>query len=248
MGSQGYLKCDLDSDGKDEIIITAESIFTIKVPENPGNGFWPYSIIQEGANNGEGIAAADFDGDGDLDIVSALIDENEGHAIYWWENADGSGGKWQKWFIGRTVHDADRFAIADFDEDGKADVAISEERYPGLEKDANLYWFKNNEKKEWTRHQLLTAYSLNNLDAGDFDLDGKIDLVTSEHLGPDLKLLLFRNKGKAEFEEILLDKGKENHLGAIFNDLDHDGDLDITGIAWVAFKNVHLWRNDINKE
>ncbi len=245
MGSQGYLKSDLNNDKRDEIIITGESIFSISIPDDPENGLWPYTVIQEGSSNGEGLAAADFDMDGDQDIVSALIDDKEGHAIYWWENLDSSGKKWKKWFIGRTVHDADRFATGDFNQDGKPDIAVSEERYPGLEKDANLYWFENAGKNEWERYLLLTAYSLNNLDSGDFDRDGKVDIITAEHLGPDRRLLLFHNEGNAEFQKIELDRDKENHLGTIFSDLDGDGDLDIIGIAWFDFKNVHLWRNDI---
>lgn len=245
MGSQGYIKCDLNKDKKNELVITGEGIYSLSIPENPETELWPYTEIQEKTSNGEGLVAGDFDGDGDLDIASALIDEKEGHAIYWWENLDGSGKKWKKWFIGRTIHDADRFAVGDFNEDGKPDIAIFEERYPGLEKDANLYWFENNIREEWTRHQLFTAYTLNNLDAGDFDMDGKTDLITAEHLGPDLRLLFIRNLGNTKFEDIVLDTGKENHLGTILKDLDNDGDLDIIGIAWFNYKNVHLWRNDI---
>jgi hypothetical protein len=37
---------------------------------------------------------------------------------------------------------------------------------------------------------------------------------------------------------------KECHLGTQLIDLDGDGDLDLVGVAWDAYRFLHIWRND----
>ncbi len=70
----------------------------------------------------------------------------------------------------------------------------------------------------------------------DIDMDGVVDLVTNEHKGEAKKLIIFKNDGKGNFTEQLIDTGKEMHLGARCFDFDTDGDLDIAGPSWEGFK------------
>jgi hypothetical protein len=148
--------------------------------------------------------------------------------------------------IGRTNHPADRVEVADINSNGKTDIIVAEERYPGKEPDGNLFWYEQPGEKEgnWERHRVVTQYSMNNLDIADMDNDGDIDLLTSEHKGPDLELQLWVNDGKGNFSKKILDKGKESHLGTQLADMDNDGDLDIISIGWDQYEFVHLWRND----
>jgi hypothetical protein len=59
-----------------------------------------------------------------------------------------------------------------------------------------------------------------------------------------LKTSLWINDGRGRFVERILTAGREGHLGARLVDLDGDGDLDIVSIAWDAFDDIYLWRND----
>jgi hypothetical protein len=90
----------------------------------------------------------------------------------------------------------------------------------------------------------VEQYSMNNLDAGDVDGDGDVDLVTSEHKGPHLRAQVFENDGRGAFTLRGIDRGKECHLGMRLFDLDGDGDLDTVGPAWDEYRYLHLWRND----
>jgi hypothetical protein len=125
-------------------------------------------------------------------------------------------------------------------------VAVSEERYPGLEPDANLWVFTQTDTG-FTRESIVKQFSMNNLHAVDIDHDGDVDLLTSEHKGDRLALQAWVNDGKGGFSESEIDHGKENHLGARAFDIDGDGDLDILGIGWDQHNFVHLWRNDAIK-
>jgi hypothetical protein len=149
--------------------------------------------------------------------------------------------------IGVTRFHADKFIGADVNGDGLKDMVVTEERYPGLEPDASMYWFEAPEdprSPNWQRHLIVTQYSMNNLDVADMDRDGDMDLVTCEHKGPKEQLQIWENDGKAGFRMHLLDAGKESHLGSILKDMDGDGDLDIISIAWEDFQFLHVWRND----
>lgn len=249
-GSQGYNLAQIIPGGKPEILLTGETgegIYYMEIPENPHKGHWPWTTIMESGSNGEWISSADIDGDGLLDICGAFMIGDQGIGIAWWKNPGDRSGNWKRYHIGNTQFWADKIIGADINGDGRIDLVVTEERYPGLEPDASLYWFEapaNPASPNWKRHTLVTQYSMNNLDVADLDRDGDLDIITCEHKGPKEQLQIWENNGKGQFRKHLIDEGKESHLGAILHDLDGDGDLDIVSIAWEDFKFLHVWRND----
>jgi hypothetical protein len=163
--------------------------------------------------------------------------------VVWFENPGTGDEDWNRHDIGRTKFATDRVEAADLDGDGRLDVAVAEERYPGKEPDANL-WIYLQQDDGWKRQLLVEQYSMNNLDVADLDADGDIDIVTAEHKGSRLSLQAWLNDGSARFERHEIDHGKESHLGARVHDMDGDGDLDMVSIGWDRHPFVHLWRND----
>ena len=243
VNSQGFATGQLVPGGRPEIVLaTGEGILYLEIPPNPTLTPWPSTRVTEDASD-EGIAISDIDGDGLVDLIAA-----NGPRVAWWRNPGAAGDAWGRQEIGTTgSHDIDRIAAADIDGDGRTDVVVTQEVLAGDEPEADLFWFRQAAESGtglWSRQRLMTAYSLNSLDAADMDGDGDIDLVVGEHKGPYLRLLLLENHGGGRFLVREIDRGKESHLGARTADLDGDGDFDLISIAWDRYQDLHLWRND----
>ncbi|MEM9528783.1 MAG: VCBS repeat-containing protein, partial [Bacteroidota bacterium] len=195
----------------------------------------------------EGFGVSDMDGDGDLDLISGYrepgVDAEVPTLVVWFENPGTLSASWKRHNVGRTIFATDRVEAADLNGDGRSDVVVAEERYPGLEPDANLWAFFQVDTG-FVRKRIVTQYSMNNLDIADMDRDGDQDLLTAEHKGPNLALQLWLNDGSGNFTIQEIDRGKESHLGTKAHDLDGDGDLDIISIGWDQHQYVHVWRND----
>jgi hypothetical protein len=248
--TQGYSTAQIYPGGKIEILLHGEGIYCLEIPENPETGEWPVVTIIEGGGNQEWLGTGDIDGDGDIDVCAGFRpaeSENDVNEIGWLENPGDGSGNWQKIVIGTSRWHVDKVLPADFNRDGRVDLAVAEEIWPGLEPDASMYLFfapPNPKSANWPQKTVVTQYSMNNLDLADMDNDGDIDIITCEHKGPHEKLQIWVNDGKGNFKENMVDIGKESHLGARVADMDNDGDLDIVSIAWNDFEYLHLWRND----
>jgi hypothetical protein len=248
VNGQGYMLGQIVAGGKPEVILACgDGTYYFEIPESPQARDWPKTRIAPGVMD-EGIGVGDLDGDGDMDIAVGKETEDQ-YTVMWWANPGDGQTDWTPQRVGPTNFAPDRIVLADINRDGRCDVVVSEERYPGPDPDASLYWFEQTTERgdgRWTRHTVVTEYSLNNLDVADMDGDGDMDIVTCEHKGPpgSQKLQIFENRGRGQFTEHLIDRGKESHLGARVADLDADGDLDMISVGWDEPQFVHLWRND----
>ncbi|MEA2064311.1 MAG: VCBS repeat-containing protein [Gemmatimonadota bacterium] len=245
VNGQGYILAQIVAGGKPEILLSAgDGIYCIEIPGNPDAGNWPATRIAAGTSE-EGIGAGDIDGDGDIDIAAGTGKGGEARAAAWWVNPGQLKEDWISNPVGPTVYDADRFAVADINGDGRPDIAVAEES--GRKFGASVFWFEQSAdpgKPGWSRHQVIAQNTTNNMDVADMDSDGDPDIISAEHRGTE-KVQIWENlDGGAAWKEHVVSTGLESHLGARVADLDNDGDLDIVSIAWDDYRFCHLWRND----
>lgn len=237
ISTQGFRAAQLEAGGKPELLFTLDTLAYLRIPANPNVTPWPRVEISSSIDP-EGVAAADIDGDGDLDVAATpnTVD------VRWYRNPGNGAGAWASFAIGSVPSQyADRFELGDLNGDGRTDLAVS----GANGSNDGLYWFESpaNPAAPWTRRTVASQDTTNSMDMADLDGDGDLDLVSGEHRGSETTSV-WENDGTGSFTEIPIASGIESHLGTQLFDLDMDGDLDLASIAWDKYWFLHVWRND----
>src|ERR1039458_5022091 len=152
----------------------APIVSKISLPTNYVLGFEPLS-------GGGGIAAADFNGDGKLDLVVSAGNASLSTAELYVLEGDGKGGFGSPHII--LDGEAYRFLLGDFDADGKADIAVVQAT-PGDSRndytDYTLYvlYGRNDFSFVKTPVYTSTAGGLFSIGSGDLNGDGRTDLFS----------------------------------------------------------------------
>ena len=185
-------------------------------------------------HGGSGVALADFDLDGDLDVY---FGNGEANRLY---RNEGNGH-----FVDISQKSAVNYAgitrgvlFTDLTEDGLPDILLANAH------DSNRFFrnLGNGTFEDFTQKSNLASDSLStSISAADIDLDGDLDLIftcyrLSETLWPNRKAdngcrnLLYINDGAGLFHEESENRGLTEtawSLAAAFADYDDDGDPDL---------------------
>jgi hypothetical protein len=241
---------DFDGDGKDELVFwnqRGKILYMAKIPVNPKQAkSWKcepiYSwsddseMVQRGTypksrktHEHEGLAKADIDGDGKLDIVG--------------------GGRWFKHIEGLTflpnIIDASyvftRAGTGDIIKGGRPEVVLV--AGDGAAPLMMYQW----EQGVWNSKVLLNGIiDGHSITIVDFDGDGNQDIFTAEmQLGknPDPKTRILLGDGRGNFKEMVVHSGFGLHESVLI-DLNGDKLLDILGkpYTWQAPR-LDIWIN-----
>lgn len=267
-GGHGVAFVDVDNDGDLDIYITNTPGYNSSpVPNylyiNDGNGGFKDEAEKRGVAGASDFGAhacvfADFDRDGDLDLLVA----NAG-GLYAAQNRyylnDGNGffsDKTNFTPMNGNEYRTRGIAVGDYNKDGYLDFVITN---PLQDTDTipnsnlsiiRMFRLKKNGKFIKSYGGLYHTGFSQGLTSGDVDGDGDLDLIESKRPNYNregISNILWLNSGNGNFtnESHLLGntfyKDPYNYNGATLADIDNDADLDI---LLVAENKVRLFRND----
>eukprot|EP00944_MAST-04C_sp_MAST-4C-sp1_P012491 g12491.t1 len=120
-GARSVYAADIDGDGDMDVLSAHYTDNKIAWYENiDGNGaFSAQKTISTQADGAKSVYAADIDGDGDIDVLSASHTDNK---IAWYENTHGNGTFSDQNIITTQAEYAHFVYAADIDGDGDIDV------------------------------------------------------------------------------------------------------------------------------
>ncbi len=174
---------DLDGDGDLDIIAAGSAEYGVFWLENTdGLGTtWTMAAIDDGYNSSFSVHAADFDGDGDLDVLGSGTDSD---AVSWWENLSGTGSDWTKHVVAAYSDCCWGLGSGDLDRDGDSDILVT----TGL--GGQYIWIENSDGlgTDWEEHTVCDIGEYNTADCiipGDVDGDGWMDILGTS-FEPDL--------------------------------------------------------------
>ncbi len=232
-GTEVVVAADFDGDG--DVDAASASYLDDKIAwyENlDGKGaFGLQRVVSTDAISPDDLHAADVDGDGDMDLLSASRGDDK---IAWYENSDGLGNFSTQKVISTTQDAPSVVRTADLDGDGDLDVLAS--AYSNTEnQDWSLSWYPNDGTGEFGVEQLITTDidTPTGIDAADFDGDGDLDVVSTS--GIDDTVAWYENtNGRGVFGDLQIISEDDTADGAFFVDavdLDRDGDVDLVTIS-----------------
>ncbi|HSM13569.1 MAG TPA: FG-GAP-like repeat-containing protein [Thermoanaerobaculia bacterium] len=224
---------DVDNDGDIDAVTSHSGAISSTVDVYLGGGDGTFTLSYETADSIYGFAKLrHLDQDGFLDLLFVSGPSSPPYDFFTaLGNGDGTFGPVVRWPVG-TCGNAHPAAF-DLDEDGDLDVIVTEDRgCPGLPGSGHrLFIRKNNGDGTFQPPYTVPAAQFSrNVDAGDLDEDGHLDLAV---VGRGSDAILFGN-GDGSFQPpvpISLSYVSDNIL---VHDWDQDGHLDVAALASVS--------------
>jgi len=240
--------CDLDGDQRTDLVVADLGSFrpsdhdrgrVVWLRRGPGDGPWEEIVLADGLGRVADVRPADFDADGDLDLIVAEFGHYQTGKILLLRNAAPRGERPRfesETIDGRpgTIH----VPVHDLNGDGRPDfVALVSQEWEHVEAFLNLG------DGRFQLHNLWAGPDLNFGSSGielvDLDRDGDMDILYTNgdawdnwYVNPSHGVQWLENLGQIEFAYHRLTDFPGAYR-ALAGDIDRDGDLDVIAVAWL---------------
>jgi len=220
---------DLNGDSKLDIIVstTVTSAFLHEVSVLLGNGDGTLGAatgfpLTQHANS---VAVGDFNGDGKLDVVTAVPNAN--NASIFLGNGDGTLGAAVGFPVGGSPYSG---AVGDFNKDGKLDFVTADPAANGVK-----VLLGNGDGTLGAAAGFPVGGSAYSVAVEDFNKDGKLDVVTANLFENSAGILLGNGDGTFG-TEVSFSVGAEPSSVAV-GDFNRDGKPDVATVAYLLKAN-----------
>ncbi|HYK45945.1 MAG TPA: VCBS repeat-containing protein, partial [Parafilimonas sp.] len=220
---------DIDGDGDLDVVSSASSIAAVNVKvtvqKNNGNGTFTDGVSYSIRGGGVRAKFRDLNGDGKPDLLFATAIGSPPYDFHTAiNNGDGTFGARQTWSMNACGWND--IETADLDNDGDLDVVVTE--WLGCQNISNsarrIFISKNNGHGVFSAPLIKIVNPFpGSIATGDFNEDGKIDLVTGQSPGIDLH----RGTGTGDLLPPVSFATQKAPYTIIATDLNNDGHLDI---------------------
>ncbi len=183
-----------------------------------------------------GLAIADLDNDGKLDIVGGS--SAPGTAVIWYGNENGFN---TKPYLLPLKADVRSVSIADIDKDGLKDIILAVQKEA-----AGIMVWKNNPGRKWARGTAPTGINhYQSVKAEDINGDGCQDIIaansTTDRQG-GIQVWLGDCRGKWPVETGPSVTGV--YMDVALADFNEDGIPDLAGAGWGTYGSIRIWLGD----
>ena len=207
----GLAIADVDGDRRPDVVVVGPS-YGVAVLLGKGDGtFAAPRIVLDGSRNPQAIVAADFDGDGTIDLAVAFPDYVRvmlGRGDGAFDDVSGSP----------TIKGVSAITAADFDGDGRVDLAIAGG-------DGTVSVMRGQGRRDLADPIEYPAIrGATGLFAADFDGDGKLDLLA---VNKALSVTLSNIGGELRAGKITENDSGAHRTGVAVDDVNHDGKADV---------------------
>jgi hypothetical protein len=210
---------DLNGDGKPDLAVTESSSNTVSVLLGNGDGTFKPPQYYVTGNFPRAVLARDFNGDGKLDL--AVSNVYEGNISVLQGNGDGTFQNLKNFSSGGSY--PEMMAAGDFNGDGKLDLAV-----PNLFSGNDAVLLGNGDGIFQAPQTFSTGYAYGSypesVAVGDFNGDGKLDLVTAV-FGGGAEVMLGNGDGTVQANVSFGADGGPRSVAV--GDFNGDGKLDV---------------------
>ena len=236
---RGSAMCDLDGDGLLDIVATNAGHDTWYFRQLPSGSFQEMTSawgMPQDTKQTWGVLAADFDGDGDVDLYFPCgafsgpeqnrFLRNDLDTLGTFTDVTAASGD-----AGSLVESNFGGAVLDYDRDGDLDIFLSSTQpYQNTTPVRNTL-LRNDGSLVFTdvsaQAGIVELGNFKHCGAADYDADGWVDIGVGDYSG---RPLLYRNLGNGTFEEVGLQAGLDDpnlNFGFVFDEFDGDGRMDV---------------------